>query len=237
MNERSNDELMRAEFDAFADNYYDQHKDNVAITGEFPEFFSKYKVADLSLSVGEDRLLHNTILDFGSGIGGSVESFREYFPNSSLYCADVSERSLEISRQRFPGSEQYILIDESIPLPDNSIDIVFTACVFHHIPHVEHRKWLSELMRITRPGGMLVIFEHNPWNPLTVRAVNTCPIDANAHLISSRAMKNVVSNVGWNNVCIEYKLFFPSFLRWLRPLEKLLSWCLLGAQWRLVAIK
>ena len=33
-----------AEFDSFADEYYQQHVANIAITGENPEYFHEYKV-------------------------------------------------------------------------------------------------------------------------------------------------------------------------------------------------
>ena len=42
-----------------------------------------------------------------------------------------------------------------------------------------------ELKRVLRAGGACVIFEHNPLNPLTVQAVNTCPFDENAVLIKA----------------------------------------------------
>ena len=223
---------LEAEFDLLADNYYIQHKTNIAITGEAPEYFSKYKVADFA-NCFSNKNAPNTLLDFGCGIGNSIEFFREYFPISKLFCADVSARSIDLSKSRFPGDEIYLQVSDSIPLPDHSIDAIFTACVFHHIPHQDHQKWLSELRRVIRPGGVLAIYEHNPLNPLTVHAVNTCPIDINAKLIRAGIMKERALNAGWHDGNIEYKLFFPNVLKSLRPLEKYLHKFFLGAQWRL----
>jgi SAM-dependent methyltransferase len=234
---KSESNQMIAEFDMIADDYYKQHKENLAITGEAPEYFSEYKVADLDEYIRERNVASEDIFDFGCGIGNSIEYLRQYFPQSNLFCGDVSMRSIEIAKSRFPGEETYIQIGNSIPLPSESFDIVFTACVFHHIPHEEHEKWLSELKRITRPGGILAVYEHNPLNPLTVRAVNNCPIDVNARLIRSGAMKQRVLNSSWIDAKIEYKLFFPSVLRFFRPFEKYLSKFFLGAQWRLIAKK
>jgi ubiquinone/menaquinone biosynthesis C-methylase UbiE len=144
---------------------------------------------------------------------------------------------LEVSKARFPGNETYVKIDSAISVPDNSFDIVFSACVFHHIAHEEHVKWLIELKRITRPGGILVIYEHNPLNPLTVNAVNNCPIDVNARLIRGTSMKRRVTDAGWRNPFVDYKLFFPALLSFCRPIERYFSKCCLGAQWRLIAKK
>jgi ubiquinone/menaquinone biosynthesis C-methylase UbiE len=234
----SDSSLVQAEFDRLADHYHNQHKENVLITGESPEYFAEYKVADLAEFVQTSKVPETKILDFGSGIGNSIPYFRKYFPAAEICCADVSARSLELAQGRFPGNEKYVLIDKGrIPLEDASHDIVFSACVFHHIPHAEHYHWLMELQRVTRPGGLLVIYEHNPLNPLTVRAVNTCPLDVNARLIHGGVMRKRALDAGWDDAHIAYRLFFPSFLAVLRPIERHLGWLGLGAQYRLSACR
>jgi len=228
---------LGAEFDLLADEYHDQHKANVAITGEGPEYFSEYKLADLAALVRRTRQSAAQVLDFGSGIGNSVPFFRKYFGQSELHCADVSARSMEIAQTRFPGGEKYLLIGKDIPLPTHSVDIVFSACVFHHIPHDKHEHWLGELRRVTRPGGLLAIYEHNPLNPLTVRAVNTCPLDVNARLIRGGVLRRRAVASGWKEARIDYRVFFPAMLKPLRPLEQHLGWLALGAQYRVAARK
>lgn len=236
-NKDQNKNKFITEFDKIADSYYEEHKKNIAITGEDPDFFSEYKIKDLRDFVNNSKNSSKDIFDFGCGIGNSLKYFRDYFPDSNLSCGDVSYRSIEIAKNRNPGLEQFIQIDNAIPVSSESIDIVFSACVFHHIKHEEHSKWLTEISRITRKGGLLVIYEHNPLNPLTVNAVNKCPIDVNAKLIRALTMKNLIIKNGWKDVTIEYKLFFPSYLKFLRPLEKYLKKFFLGAQWRLIAKK
>jgi len=226
---------LRAEFDLLADEYHDVHSRNIAITGEGPEYFAEYKIADLAGFVRQRGLPAAKVLDFGCGIGNSVPYFRKYFPVSDISCADVSTRSIEIAKTRFPGGETYLLIDDGIPLESGSQDIVFSACVFHHIPHDAHRHWLDELRRVTRPGGVLAIFEHNPFNPLTVRAVNTCPLDVNAKLITGGVMRRRALQSGWERSQVDYRLFFPAILKQLRPIEAQLGWLPLGAQYRMIA--
>lgn len=224
---------LRAEFDLLADDYLTQHTANVAITGEPPEYFAEYKIRDLAGVLRSRGMDAGRVLDFGSGIGNSIPFFRKYLQDSELTCADVSARSIEIARARFPGDENYVLVGNGIPLPTHSQDVVFSACVFHHIPHVEHHIWLSELHRVARPGSLLVIYEHNPLNPLTVRAVNTCPLDVNAKLIRAATMRARAVMSGWEDAHVAYKVFFPSALRSLRVLERHLGWLSLGAQYRL----
>jgi SAM-dependent methyltransferase len=133
---------------------------------------------------------------------------------------------------------QALLLDgPTIDAPDASFDVAFSACVFHHIPHEEHAHWLEELRRVVRPGGMVAIFEHNPLNPLTVRAVNTCPFDANARLIRARALKRSLGLAGWQRPAVRYHMFFPRRLAALRPIEPFLTWLPLGAQYSALAIR
>ena len=235
-NKEKADPTMVAEFDSIADYYYESHKKNLAITGESPEYFAEYKVKDLSNLLSGMQFEPKSILDFGCGIGNSIPYFRKYLQSAKLYCADVSSRSMEIAINRHPGQEEYILINEAIPLENNSIDVAFSACVFHHIPKAVHNKWMNEIRRVVRPGGLFIIYEHNPLNPLTVRAVKNCPIDVNAELISAREIKSILLSSGWECVTVNYKIFFPAQLKILRPVEIYLEKFFIGAQWRSVAI-
>ncbi|TFZ33946.1 class I SAM-dependent methyltransferase, partial [Pseudomonas syringae] len=192
---------------------------------------------EVARRVSQHPLLSAKGVHIRSVSGNLLATLRKLLPSSLISCGVVSERIIDRATSRCPGFEAYVYISDSIPLPSDSQDIVFTACVFHHIPHDEHKHWLEELRRITRPGGLLIIFEHNPYNPLTVRAVNTCPLDVNAKLITATTMSDRLLGAMWDKCTVEYKLFFPSALRKLRPLEKSLTWLPLGAQYRLAALK
>jgi SAM-dependent methyltransferase len=224
--------MDQVEFDRFADEYHDQHRANVAVTGEGPEYFAAYKIRKLRQAVDRGGVAVSRICDFGSGIGNSIPFFRTHFPRASLTSCDVSERSIALSKERYPDATNYLLIEnDRIPSEAEVFDVVFSACVFHHIAHDEHVMWLRELHRITKPGGLIAIFEHNPLNPLTVHAVNTCPFDVNAKLIFARTLARRLAEAGWVSPRIQYNLFFPRGLAMLRPLEDKLGWLPLGAQY------
>jgi SAM-dependent methyltransferase len=103
-------QLLEKEFDFLADEYAKEHQKNIRISGETPDFFSEYKIRDLKELTKFQCFLPKTIFDFGSGIGNSIPFFRKYFQDSQLIAADVSSRSIEISKTRFPGQEKYLLI-------------------------------------------------------------------------------------------------------------------------------
>ena len=226
--------MYKAEFDRFADEYRATHAQNIRASGENPEYFAAYKIADVAQVWGQlnPASVAPSILDFGGGTGNSIPFFRKHFPDAELTCLDVSQKSLAIAQERFPDQAQYQTFDgQTIPFPDQSLDIAFAACVFHHIPAEHHHQLLRELWRVLKVGGCLFIFEHNPWNPLTVQAVNTCPFDENAVLLSGPVCRDRLRRAGFSRTDLRYRIFFPKALAKLRWLEPYLTWLPLGAQY------
>ena len=90
---------------------------------------------------------------------------------------------------------------------------------------------LKDLRNHLRPDGRLFMFEHNPWNPITVKTIKDCPFDIDAVLLSPAYSKSVYQKAGFSGTSLRFTLFFPSFASFLRPLEPMLSWLPLGAQY------
>ncbi|HEX2114437.1 MAG TPA: class I SAM-dependent methyltransferase [Alphaproteobacteria bacterium] len=228
--------MREAEFDKFADEYDALLRDSVRASGEDPAYFAEYKVRDVAGVVAATATRPLRILDFGSGSGGSIGYFRRYFPSAELVCLDVSRKSLALARRRAGGLGAFVCFDgETIPFGNGSFDVVFTACVFHHIPAERHMPLLGEIRRVLRPNGSLFLFEHNPLNPLTRRAVDSCAFDREAVLIGAGEMAARARAAGFGHPAIAYRIFFPRAFAALRPLERFLTRVPLGAQYRLHA--
>ena len=226
------------EFDKFADEYRASLLQSIGASGEGPEYFAQYKVVDVLESTARKRIAVKELLDFGCGIGGSIPFFRQLFPTARLTGGDISEKSLAIARQRFPDAARYVAFDGAeLPFETGAFDVVFTACVFHHIPESQHVSLFAEIRRVMSTDGAFYVFEHNPLNPLTVRVVNQCVFDENAVLMSSRQLRKRLIAAGFRSIETRYRIFFPHFLRALRGLESGLAWCPLGAQYYLCARK
>ena len=224
--------MNNSEFDQFAEEYAATLKSGLGTSGEGPEFFAEYKVRDVAVHAASLGLEPSRVLDFGCGIGSSVPYFRRYLPRAALTGVDVSEKSLAVARERFPMAAEYHRFDgRRLPFDANSFDLVFAACVFHHIPAEEHVALFREIRRVLRRGGIFFVFEHNPYNPLTVRVVNSCPFDENAVLITNKCMRDRLKTAGFGSLETRYRIFFPHALRALRGFESALAWCPLGAQY------
>jgi ubiquinone/menaquinone biosynthesis C-methylase UbiE len=230
--------VLEAEFDKFADEYELEHAASIRLSGEAPAFFARYKIKDVAQVLQRRNKKPLRILDFGAGVGNSLGPMREAFPDSEIVLLDPSAQSLDIARSRFPGQAHCQPFDgQTIPCDDNHFDLVFTACVFHHIPEEFHVGLLAEIGRVMKPGGSFFLFEHNPWNPLTLHAVRNCSFDENAVLINAAQMKRRMTKAGFFNTETVYRIFFPRFLAKLRPLERYLAGVPMGAQYFVHAVK
>src|SRR5262249_12867489 len=129
------------------------------------------------------------ILDFGSGVGSSLPHLLKAFPAAEITALDVSERSLEIARRRGLPARFVHYEGGKIPLTEETFDLVFSSCVFHHIDAGEHTSLFTQIRNLLNSRGRMVIFEHNPINPVTRYIVATCAFDENAVLIPAPELK------------------------------------------------
>jgi hypothetical protein len=119
----------------------------------------------------------------------------------------------------------------------DAYDVVVLANVLHHIEPKDRQDTILHAAELLARGGELVIFEHNPANPLTRWAVERCPFDEHAVLLPPRESMSYLVRSGFGQVRLDYIVFFPRVFKWLRRLESVLRWCPLGAQYALVGSK
>lgn len=103
---------------------------------------------------GTQRL--NTILDLGCGTGRFSESLAAHF-DAEVVGVDPSEKMLEQARRKRRDSRvRYEQAHaEAIPLPNNSVDLIFMSMCFHHFDD----KLLAarECRRVLRDGGIALL--------------------------------------------------------------------------------
>lgn len=221
-----------ASFDAHADDYNATVQRAISASGETVQFFADLKANLMRDALGPRR--PGRILDFGCGIGNTTRAIAEKFPRASVIGMDLSEQSLAKARDTRieSGHPEYQQIEgASLPAPDQAFDVVFTACVFHHIEPSERDCWARELHRVLRPGGSVFLFEHNPRNPLTVRVVRRVPFDEGVVLLDGKEAVRRLASAGFRVWRPTYYFFFPAALRFLRRLEPSLRHVPWGGQY------
>lgn len=220
---------MEAKFDAYAKDYERLHGNSITASGEQPAYFADYKVECISRLVGPK--FDQPILDYGCGTGSLTERLIRRFPRVSGF--DPSSASVAEARSRAAGATFY---DERAQIPKRYFGIAILANVLHHVPPAEREALVRSLLESLQPGnGKLVVFEHNPYNPLTRRAVAACEFDDDAVLLGPVELTRLLSTAGLVRAKRQFIVFFPRALSVLRPLEPSLGWLPLGAQVMAVA--
>ncbi len=224
-------EHAEQKFDSYADSYEDLHRSSVAASGEDPAYFHDYKVDCLR----RKGLLRGPLLDYGCGTGNLTERFaRAHREIDEVHGYDPSSVSLAEARERAPSAR---LHTEIATLPSSHFATAVLSGVLHHVPVREREGVLATVRGALRPGGRIVVFEHNPLNPVTRRAVAACPFDDDAILLWPWEARRLLRRAGFDDVRLDYIVFFPKQLAFLRRLEPRLRRVALGAQQMLVGVR
>lgn len=100
-----------------------------------------------------------SVLDVGCGTGEFLRILSENLPEARLWGVDISEKMLEVAKEKLGDSAELILGDsEHIPLASGSCDVICCNHSFHHYPHP--RRVLKEFHRVLKPDGVLLIGEN-----------------------------------------------------------------------------
>jgi len=226
------------DFDEFSKDYDRIHTENVKISGETSDYFSKYKLKVINNFYLENKINKKIrFLDLGCGTGKIERYIFSYFPKAEVYGIDPSAESIKAAASTNTKALFSIYDGKKIPFKNDFFNAGLLSCVLHHILPNNRKQILKEARRVLKKDGYLFIFEHNPLNPLTKYAVKTCVFDRDAILLGKGNCVNILKNSGFSIRETKYIVFFPKILRFLRKFEEKLNWCPLGAQYSIVACK
>lgn len=97
------------------------------------------------------------LLDVGCNAGELLDYCRALYPNMRLAGVDVNSSSLEKARNLLPEADIRETGAQSLPFADESFDCVTCVEVLEHIPSKLRTQALSEMRRVLRTGGRLVL--------------------------------------------------------------------------------
>ena len=158
---------MTHDFDAYADTYGDEVTHSIAFSKQERDYFTRRK-ADHLLDVSR-RLLGNpaqlSAVDVGCGVGSTDGHLEGHF--KELHGIDTAGEAIKRAASNNPTVRYQSYDGRTLPFADGELDLAFAINVVHHVPPAERAAFASELRRVLRPGGLAVVFEQNPLNPLT----------------------------------------------------------------------
>jgi SAM-dependent methyltransferase len=219
-----------AEFDAFASGYRELVDRSVRFTGESSVFYAAYKANYVARMVVVQAGCK--VLDYGCGVGLLSRELKKALNGVRVDGFDPSEESL---RQVEGGLRRQGTFTRRMDELDRDYDVVVLANVLHHVEPPRRAEAVQEASSLLAPGGKLVVFEHNPLNPLTRRAVSECPFDKGVTLLSRGELVGLARASRLRVLSRAYIVFFPRWLAWFRRLEPALWWCPGGAQYAVIA--
>jgi ubiquinone/menaquinone biosynthesis methyltransferase len=146
-----------------------------AVPNEFNRIAARYDLAT-GLSQGYQEDLDNsaallnlkgdeTVLDLCCGTGKSTRAVLSKITTGKVIGIDNSEQMLVQARRTFKdqvdsGKVRFELQDAmQLDLPDNSVDAIFMAYGLRNMP--DYAQCLTNLHRILKPGGQLVIHDYS----------------------------------------------------------------------------
>jgi hypothetical protein len=93
------------------------------------------------------------------------------------------------------------------------------------------------MARVARPGGIVLVLEHNPLNPVTRYIVSRCAFDHDAVLLRRGSGLKLLAAAGLARGGSGYLAFWPKRSAFVERLERRIDWLPAGAQYYAWATK
>ncbi len=159
-----------------------------------------------------------TVLDFGCGPGYvAVELARVVGATGAVHAVDVNaefiERARQVAAEAGVGERitHHCAVDETLPLPDASVDRIYCKNVLEYVPDLAHT--LSELVRVLRPGGTIVASDSDfgfvvvePLSPAEVAELFDAAAPAFKEPNVGRKLRNAYRHAGLTDVKVDIQV-------------------------------
>src|SRR5215203_217776 len=151
-------------------------------------------------------------LDVGAGTGLLAERLSDL--GLGVVALDPFPQMLGQLRQRRPEIETVVAHGDDIPFPDDVFDLTYSVAVMHHIAEpLLVRRTLAEMVRVTRLGGRILIWDHNPLNPYWSLLMRRVPQDTGTErLVPLRELVAGLREAGADIVRTERLGLMPEFV-------------------------
>lgn len=150
------------------------------------------------------------VLDVGCGTGALVQRNETHF---SVHGVDPSLGMLRMLAGPRPEIRLAAAEGPGLPFHDGVFDLVYCVAVLHHVidpPAV--KATLAEMVRVTSPGGHVIVWDHNSRNPYWPYLMKRVPQDhGNERLVPEREILDGLESAGADVVSSSQLGFVPDF--------------------------
>jgi len=223
-----------AHFDSYAESYDAALSRALAVSGEGKDFYARERVQFLAGILRRISARPRQMMDYACGIGSTTPLLFSLLGVNQVIGVDVSSRSLDVAT-RMHGSRRATFLPADEYRLAGDLDLVYCNGTFHHIQVTEREAVVDYIARVLRPGGVLALWENNPFNPGTRLIMSRCEFDVGAVLVTPAEIRRLLRKSGFRIERTDFLFIFPRLLAWLRPLEKWLSRLPFGGQYQVLA--
>ena len=130
-------------------------------TDIWTKYVLKCAIEDLDRLIENRRESYPVIVDVGCGFGRSFKMLNDRYRPNRMVGIDLDRKMIANSTQEAKRQGLAIELESasssSLPLADQSVDMVFCHQTFHHL--VDQHKVLGEFHRVLKLGGLLLFAE------------------------------------------------------------------------------
>ncbi len=129
------------------------------------------------------------VLDVGCGTGRLLRAAATRWPDAQFSGVDPAEGMVEVAQRLTPNGAIQRGLAEALPLPDASVDLVFSTLSFHHWR--DQAAGVREIARVLRPGGHFILADFAPPRALTWLRVtgHALPADARQRCFTAAGLR------------------------------------------------
>ncbi|HEY3774374.1 MAG TPA: class I SAM-dependent methyltransferase [Solirubrobacteraceae bacterium] len=174
--------------------YYEELWQNLPDPLQPPDRELRVRFARAHVAAGE------RVLDLGCGDGWMCAELESL--GATPLGVEVAAAAVERAWRHHPGLEFRLAeIDGALPLEDNAFDVVWASEVIEHV--ADTARWLSEVRRVLRPRGRLLLTTPNH-SRLQLLAAGierySEPLGDHLHLYVARSLRSVLDGFGFAEI-------------------------------------
>ena len=156
------------------------------------------------------------LLDIGCGTGNFARRILNEHKTAEFWGIDFSRKMIRAGSKRSWADDRRIRFvqadSESLPMADNSFDVVTCSNSFHHYPN--QASAVTEMYRVLRPGGRLLIvdgYRDRLWGRF-IFDVCVVAMEGAVHHASARRFRELFFEAGFRSVRQQARLGLAPFL-------------------------
>jgi ubiquinone/menaquinone biosynthesis C-methylase UbiE len=154
----------------------------LATSGAVVHWAARYDLLVWLLTLGRERNFRKrlleparlqpgeSVLDVGCGTGTlAIAAKRRVGSTGSVYGIDASPAMIARATKKAKRARAEVTFElglaESLVFPDGRFDVVLSTVMLHHLPRKAREQGVSEMRRVLKPGGRLLVVDFAGQSP------------------------------------------------------------------------